>query len=144
MYITMASTPAELLSIHLISTRMMPAKRMAALTTPIKAPPAMKPDASRVPFSRRTLFRAWSLLRFPTYQLLAPPISNGVFNSSGMNMPNANAIAGILQKFRMMASTAPMAYSAQGAPEPLINGSITAAIALACGAASCPLVKPYV
>ena len=45
-------------------------------------------------------------------------------------MPNANANAGILQKFRMMASTAPMAYSAQGAPEPLINGSITAAIAL--------------
>ena len=90
----------------------MPAKRMAALTTPIKAPPAMKPDASRVPFSRRTLFRAWSLLRLPTYQLMAPPISNGVFNSSGMNMPNANANAGILQKFRMMASTAPMAYSA--------------------------------
>ena len=30
--------------------RLIPPKRMAALTTPINAPPAMNPDASKVPF----------------------------------------------------------------------------------------------
>ena len=34
-------------------TKLMPLKRMAALTTPISAPPAMNPEASRVPFSPR-------------------------------------------------------------------------------------------
>ena len=44
----------------------------------------------------------------------------------------------------MIAKTAPIPYNNQGAPTPLINGSITAAIAFACGAASAPLVNPYV
>lgn len=142
-YITTAITPAKLLSIHSSFTRFIPPKRIVALTTPIKAPPAMKPEASNVPFSRRALFNAWSLLRLPTYQLIAPPINSGVFSSSGINIPNEKASAGILQMFRIIASTAPMAYKSQGAPYPLISGSITAAMALACGAANCPLVKPY-
>lgn len=57
-YITTASPPAALLSIHSVLSKLMPAKRMAALTTPIKAPPAMKPDANKVPLSRRALFNA--------------------------------------------------------------------------------------
>ena len=121
-YMTTASISAALLDAHSSFIKLIPPKRKAALTTPIKAPPAIKPEASNVPFSKRAEFKLWSLLRLPTYQL----------------------IAGILQKFNTTARTAPIAYKAQGAPEPLINGSITAAIAFACGAANCPVVKPYV
>ena len=104
----------------------------------------MKPDASRVPFSPLSVFNAASLLREVTYQFTAPPTTNGTFNSKGINIPNAKAKAGILQRVKMIANTAPIPYNNQGAPTPLINGSITAAIAFACGAASAPLVNPYV
>ncbi len=143
-YMTTASISAALLDAHSSFIKLIPPKRKAALTTPIKAPPAIKPEASNVPFSKRAEFKLWSLLRLPTYQLIAPPIKSGVFRSKGINIPKANANAGILQKFNTTARTAPIAYKAQGAPEPLINGSITAAIAFACGAANCPVVKPYV
>ena len=58
-------------------TKLMPLKRMAALTTPISAPPAMNPEASRVPFSPRSAFTSGSLLRLVTYQLIAPPTKSG-------------------------------------------------------------------
>ena len=56
-----------------------PAKRKAALTTPIKAPPAMNPEASKVPLFSRALFKSSSLLRVDTYQLISPPTTKGVF-----------------------------------------------------------------
>ena len=71
-------------------------------------------------------------------------VSGATFSSNGINIPNAKANAGILQRVRIIAKTAPMPYNNQGAPTPLINGSITAAIAFACGAANAPLVNPYV
>ena len=81
---------------------------MMALTTPIRAPPAMNPDASNVPFSPRALLTASSLLREVTYQLMAPPTSNGRFSSNGMNIPSAKARAGTLQNVSTNASAAPM------------------------------------
>ena len=80
-------------------TRLIPPKRIAALTTPISAPPAMKPDASNVPFSPRSVLRVASLLRLVTYQLMAPPTTRGMFSCNGMNIPSANANAGILNAF---------------------------------------------
>ena len=110
--------------------------------TPIKAPPAMKPEAMRLPFSPRFLLMVSSLLRVVTYQLTAPPITKGTLSSRGMNIPKAKARAGTLHSVRMIAIAAPMAYKIQGAPTPFINGSMTAAIALACGAARVPEAKP--
>lgn len=55
-------------SSHASFTRLMPPKRIAALITPISAPPAMKPEASKVPFSPRAALIASSLLRVVTYQ----------------------------------------------------------------------------
>ena len=78
----------------------------------------------------------------PPTTVMAPPTTNGTFSSIGMNMPKAKARAGTLQRVSTMASTAPMAYNSQGAPTPFISGSMTAAMALACGAASAPEVKP--
>ena len=66
----------------------MPPNLSSALTTPIRAPPAIKPLAMSVPFSPRSLF---------TYQLIAPPTNSGTFNSNGMNIPSAKANAGILK-----------------------------------------------
>ena len=95
-----------------------------------------------VPFSPRSLLTFASLLREVTYQLTAPPTTNGTFNSKGINIPKANAKAGIFNHVRMMASKAPMPYNIQGAPTPFIKGSMTAAIALACGAERAPEAKP--
>ena len=114
----------------------------SALTTPMRAPPAIKPLAMSVPFSPRALFTLWSLLRVVTYQLTAPPTTNGTFSSRGINIPSANARAGILSHVSTMARAAPMAYSTHGAPTPFISGSMTAAMALACGAAKAPEAKP--
>ena len=76
-YMTTASISAALLDAHSSFIKLIPPKRKAALTTPIKAPPAIKPEASNVPFSKRAEFKLWSLLRLPTYQLIAPPIKSG-------------------------------------------------------------------
>ena len=73
-YMTTASISAALLDAHSSFIKLIPPKRKAALTTPIKAPPAIKPEASNVPFSKRAEFKLWSLLRLPTYQLMAPPV----------------------------------------------------------------------
>ena len=75
----------------------MPPNFSRALTTPIKAPPAMKPLAMSVPFSPRSAFTLASLLREVTYQLMAPPTSSGTFSSNGINIPRAKARAGILK-----------------------------------------------
>ena len=80
----------------------------SALTTPINAPPAMNPEAISVPLFRRASFRALSFERVLTYQEIAPPTSNGRLRSIGMNIPSANANAGILKKVSTMASTAPI------------------------------------
>ena len=98
----------------------------------------MKPEAMRVPFSLRAAFTFPSWERLPTYQAMAPPTTSGRFRSMGMNMPRAKGNAGILQRVRTIASAAPMPYSSQGAPPPLNNGWMTAAIALACGATRAP------
>ena len=79
-----------------------------ALTTPIRAPPAMKPEAMRVPFSWRALLTAASLERVLTYQEIAPPTSSGRLRSMGMNMPRANGRAGTLNAVRISAIAAPM------------------------------------
>ena len=88
--------------------RSMSAKRSTALTTPIKAPPAMKPDAMSVPFSLLASLISLSLLRVFTNQAMAPPTRRGRFKSIGMNIPNANGRAGNLQSVRMMAIAAPI------------------------------------
>ena len=93
---------------HSSFTRFTPQKRIPALITPIKAPPAMNPEARRVPFSLRSEFIASSLERVVTYQLIAPPTKSGIFNSNGINIPNANASAGIPQSVSTMARTAPI------------------------------------
>ena len=80
-----------------------------ALTTPIKAPPAMKPDAMRVPFSIRASLTVWSLLRVLTNHETAPPTRRGRLSSSGMNIPRQNARAGTPHQFKTRAITAPMA-----------------------------------
>ena len=88
---------------------MTPAKRISALTTPISAPPAMKPDAMRVPFSPRSLFASASFERVVTNQFTAPPTRSGMLSCMGMNIPSANGSAGILQNVRITAIAAPMA-----------------------------------
>ena len=85
-----------------------PANFRIALTTPISAPPAMKPEAISVPFSWRAEFTASSLLRLLTYQLMAPPTSRGRLRSRGMNMPRQKARAGTLNTVRRMAIAAPI------------------------------------
>lgn len=70
-YIIIDTTSLIGLASHSSCTRLIPPKRMAALTTPINAPPAMNPDANRVPFSPRAALTAASLLRVVTYQLMA-------------------------------------------------------------------------
>ena len=96
-YIIIETTSLIGLESHSAFTRFIPPKRMAALITPINAPPAMKPEANSVPFSPRAALTALSLLRVVTYQLIAPPTTSGMFSSSGMNMPNAKANAGTLK-----------------------------------------------
>ena len=76
-----------------------------ALTTPIRAPPAMKPDAMRVPFSTLLLFTSSSLLRLLTNHCTAPPIIKGIFNCKGMNIPNAKASTGTPNRFSINANT---------------------------------------
>ena len=85
-----------------------PANFSNALTTPISAPPAIKPLAMSVPRSPRCLFTSASLLREVTHQLIAPPTTSGTFSSKGMNIPNAKANAGTLHSVRIMANSAPM------------------------------------
>lgn len=80
---TTARTSAPLQALY----QSAPAYLSTALITPIKAPPAINPEAIRVPLSFRALLTASSLLRVETYQLTRPPINNGVFNSSGINIP---------------------------------------------------------
>ena len=111
-------------------------------TTPINAPPAMNPLAIRVPFSPRSLFTFSSLDRDVTYQFMAPPTTRGTFNCNGINIPSEKARAGIWQRSSTIAITAPVAYNTHGAPTPFIRGSITAAIALACGADRLLPAKP--
>ena len=79
-----------------------------ALTTPMRAPPAMNPEAINVPFSVRAALSSLSLLRLPTYHETAPPMSIGMFRSIGMNIPRANGSAGILKNVSTRAITAPM------------------------------------
>ena len=107
-----------------------------ALTTPMRAPPAMNPEAMRVPLLSLASLRALSFERVLTNHEMAPPTSSGRFRSIGMNIPSANARAGTFNNVSATASTAPMPYSSHGAPPPFIIGWITAAIALACGATS--------
>ncbi len=80
---------------------------MPALTTPINAPPAMKPEARRVPLSFLALLISSSFERVLTNQLTRPPTSNGAFNSKGMNIPRENARAGTPSQLRRTARTAP-------------------------------------
>ena len=109
-----------------------------ALTTPINAPPAIKPDAMSVPLLLRALLSTSSLLRVLTYHEIAPPINKGILRSIGMNIPSANGSAGILAKVSINAITAPMPYNNHGALPPDIIGSMTADIAFACGATNEP------
>ena len=67
-YITTANTSAPLQLIN----QSAPQYFKIALITPIKAPPAINPEAINVPRSRRALFTFSSLLRVPTYQLTKP------------------------------------------------------------------------
>ena len=78
-----------------------------ALTTPISAPPAMKPDAISVPRSKRALLRASSFERFETNHATRPPTTSGAFSSIGMNMPSAKASAGTPIEVSTSASAAP-------------------------------------
>ena len=84
-----------------------PPNFIAAETTPINAPPAMKPDASNVPRSRRALLRAASVERVETYQLIKPPTMSGVFKYKGMNIPNAKGNTGTPSKLSNKAKIAP-------------------------------------
>ena len=79
-----------------------------ALTTPMRAPPAMKPEAMSVPFSVLSSFNALSLLRLPTNHEIAPPTSIGMLRSIGMNIPRAKGRAGTLKNVRTRAMTAPI------------------------------------
>ena len=116
-----------------------------ALTTPMSAPPAMNPDAISVPFSMRASFVALSWLRVLTNHEMAPPTSIGMLRSRGMNMPSAKGSAGILKNVSTRAMRAPIPYRSHGALPPFIIGSMTAAMALACGATRAPSpVNPYV
>ena len=129
-YITTANTSAPLQVIN----QSAPQYFRIALITPIKAPPAINPEAINVPRSRRALFTFSSLLRVPTYQLTKPPINSGVFKSNGINIPRAKANAGTPIIVKINAKAAPAKYNNQGVAPPSIKGLITAAIAFACGA----------
>ena len=63
------------------SMKSAPKKRRAALTTPIKAPPAMKPEANKVPSSPLDSLMALSFVRDVTYHCIKPPTNNGMFRS---------------------------------------------------------------
>ena len=75
-----------------------PKKIIAALTTPMRAPPAMKPLANSVPRSLRAALTFSSLLRLPTNQLMMAPTSSGAFNCKGMNIPSEKGRAGTLSQ----------------------------------------------
>ena len=126
-YITTANHSAPLQALY----QSAPAYFNIALITPIRAPPAINPEAIRVPLSRLALFTASSLLRVDTNQLTNPPTNQGVFNSNGINIPKAKAKAGTPIMVRIKAKAAPAKYNIQGVAPPSINGLITAAIALA-------------
>ena len=93
MYAMSEHTSESGLASHDSLTGLNPPKRSRALTTPIKAPPAIKPEANSVPFSPRASLTALSLERVVTYQFTAPPITNGTFSSRGINIPKAKANA---------------------------------------------------
>ena len=121
-----------------------PKKAIIALTTPINAPPAMKPEAMSVPRLLFALACSASLWRL-TAHATKPPTTSGALSSIGINIPRAKGSAGSLIKVRIRAIRAPKPYKAQGVAPPVIRGLITAAIAFAWGAtrAFSP-VKPYV
>ena len=85
-----------------------PQNRRRADTTPIKAPPALKPLAISVPVSPRSLFTELSVERVVTSQFIAPPTSNGALSSIGINIPKAKAKAGMRKKFNIRAMMAPV------------------------------------
>ena len=107
-----ASAPLQIApSAHLFQSYMnqsAPANLSTAETTPIRAPPAMKPDAISVPFFTLASFTSLSLLLLPTHQEMAPPSRSGKFKSIGMNIPRQNANVGTLQKFSSSAMAAPI------------------------------------
>lgn len=84
-----------------------PAKRVSAANTPNSAPPAIRPDAIRVPRSRRASLSFLSAERLLTNQATRPPISIGVLSCSGMNIPRQNARAGTPSQLSNSASIAP-------------------------------------
>ena len=105
MYITMARM---LLAVSLSGlTYLKPKKIIAALTTPMRAPPAMKPDAKRVPRSLRALLTFSSLLRLPTNQLMMAPTSSGALSYRGMNIPSEKGRAGTFNQLSSRARIAP-------------------------------------
>ena len=99
---------AGALASHSALAKLMPPNCMAALTTPIKAPPAMKPEARSVPRSPRRLFNSAEVEREVTYQLTAPPTMSGRLSCKGMNMPRAKARAEMPQALSRSEMRAPM------------------------------------
>ena len=75
------------LACHAVSVSSAPASFRIALTTPINAPPAIKPDASRVPLSWRALLSFSSLDLVLRYQLINPPANRGRLRCRGINIP---------------------------------------------------------
>ena len=106
-YITTANISAPEVAFHDEANQSAPKYLSSALTTPISAPPAIKPDAISVPRSRRAFFPRSLPLRLATYQLIRPPTRSGVLSSSGMNIPSANASAGTPIIVKISASAAP-------------------------------------
>ena len=88
--------------------KLSPPNCMPALTTPINAPPAMKPEASSVAFSFLRWFRLMSVDRELTYQFTKPPTISGKFSCKGMNIPKAKARAETPQQVSMIEMIAPM------------------------------------
>jgi hypothetical protein len=78
-----------------------------ALTTPISAPPAMKPEAIRVPRSARALLSAASFERVVTSHATSPPTTSGALRYMGMNIPSEKGRAGTPIPVSTSASTAP-------------------------------------
>ena len=110
----MAQTSERGFASHSAFMKFSPPKRSSALTTPMRAPPAMNPLAMRVPFSPRSLASSLlsplsSLLSLVTYQLTAPPTSRGILSSKGMNIPSAKGSAGTFMRVRITAIAAPIA-----------------------------------
>lgn len=91
-------------------------------TTPINAPPAIKPEAINVPRSKRALFNASSFEREDTNQATRPPITNGAFKYIGINIPNENANAGTPIAVKTNAKAAPIKYRIHGVEPPVIKG----------------------